>query len=242
MSENVTPDENSNGTPSPKSGKSSSMSWVIGLLVILAVIGGAFWYQQGQGPSGDLNLQEVENLKPEDQRKELEKQLKDYEDRAAHLSADANISDKYLVYIKLAELQNRLELFDAAIKSVDQIAEQRQDNSRIWATYATSYLGARNIPKAQENIQKALAISDDTPEYWVIYFQAFADAPVADLDAKYVEALRKTNNNIDIVISYARFLEKQGNKEKAIGYWETARNINPDGAAQYEAEIARLRS
>lgn len=242
MSEIITPEQNSSSAPSPTSGKRSPLSWVIGLIAVAIIAGGAYWYFQGQKLSDNLTLQEIEKLGPDEQRIELEKQLKEYEERAAKLSADANISDKYLVYIRLAELQNRLQKYGGAIESVDKIAEQRQDNSRIWYSYAVSYQGLDNFPKAKENIQKALAISDVTPEYWIVYLEISQDLPSADLEKLYVEAVAKTANDLEIVKSYARFLEKIGNKEKAIGYWETARNINPDGAGEYDAEIARLRN
>lgn len=243
MSEVNNTDQNLNVTPSPDPVNRSPYSWIKGLLILLVIVAAfGYWFNQNRGPSDNVTLQEIDKLGPDEQRIELEKQLGEYQERASKLSPDANISDKYTVYIKLAELQNRLQRYGDAIASVDKIAEQRQDNSRIWSTYASSYLGLGDIPKAKENISKAIAISDDTAEYWVVYFQIYTDLPSAELDAKYAEVLKKTNNDLELVKGYARFLEKIGNKEKAIAYWETARNVNPDGAAEYEAEIARLRS
>lgn len=242
MSDIITPDQTPGSMPPSAPRKRSMLSWASGLVAVAVIVGAAYWYIQNQGTFNDLTLQEIEKLGPDEQRIELEKQLKDYEQRAANLPADATISNKYLVYIKLAELQNRLEKYGDAIASIDKIAEQRQDNSRIWYSYAVSYQGIRNIPKAKENIQKALAISDETPEYWQVYLDVSQDIPAGDLEKLYAEAVAKTANDLEIVKSYARFLEKIGNKEKAIGYWETARNINPDGAGEYDAEIARLRS
>jgi tetratricopeptide (TPR) repeat protein len=160
---------------------------------------------------------------------------------AESLAADAEISTKYTTYIRLADLQNRLGLYQEAIASVDKIAAERQGNSRVWLTYATSYKGLNQIDKAKAAINRTLEIDDEVPEHWRLYFEIYTDLSNEELNAKYMEALQKTKNDLQLVISYARFLEKIGDKDKAVIYWETARNADPANASTYEAEITRLR-
>jgi tetratricopeptide (TPR) repeat protein len=56
----------------------------------------------------------------------------------------------------------------------------------------------------------------------------------------YKEALVATKNNIEIVTSYAVFLEDVGDKKMAVEYLQKAIEINPPAKSSYELEIARL--
>lgn len=243
---NQTPDvqSSSESRVSPANREGMKKILKFGLLVIIlaaALYGGQKLYEKYD--TSKYGLAEIDNLDAEQQRKVLEEQLKDYQERAAGLPEGSSTSERYAVYVKLAEIQNRLGMYREAIASIDKIAEERQGTSRIWGLYAQSYVGLGDSKVlVLENIKKALAIDDQSGEYWKIYIDASQDLPAEELDKLYTEAVAKTNNELEIVKSYARFLEKTGNKEKAIGYWETARNINPDGIVEYDAEIARLRN
>jgi tetratricopeptide (TPR) repeat protein len=214
---------------------------VVAIIILGAVYVGATQWNKNNRPSSDYKLNEIDRLEAEEQKRILEDQLADYEKRAADLKTDATASDKYTVYIKLAELQNRLGKFQDAINSVDKIAGDNQGNSRIWVTYANSYKGLGNNGQAIDRAGKALSIDDENVDAWRIMIELSQNTDQAALNDLYMKALPKTNNDIEIVKSYARFLEKTGDIAKAVAYWETARNVDPANAEEYNKEITRLR-
>ncbi len=214
---------------------------VLAIIVLGVVYMGATQWNKNHRPSSDYKLNEIDRLQAEEQKRILEDQLADYEKRASDLKSDATVSDKYTVYIKLAELQNRLGKYQEAINSVDKIANDNQGNSRIWTTYATSFMGLGNSGQALDRAGKALTIDDESPEAWRIMIALSQNIDQVELNTMYVKALTKTNNDIEIVKSYARFLEKTGDIAKAVAYWETARNVDPANAEEYTKEITRLR-
>lgn len=230
------------GSKSPKNQRNLVLKVLGALLVLIAVFYGFNQLNKDEKRAEDYKPKEINQLGEEEQKRILEEQLRYYQNKAGELSDDASVSDKYTTYIKLAEIQNQLGLFTEAIATLDKIPGERTDNTRLLIQYSIAYMGLNDKAKARDYAQKAVAIDDEIPEYWQTYIEASQELPVSELEPLYLEALKKTVNNLEIVKSYARFLEKIGNTEKAIGYWETARNINPDGAGEYDAEIARLRN
>jgi tetratricopeptide (TPR) repeat protein len=221
----------------------TALSRAIILLAILGLIVGGFIYQQQQEKRQALEYSpaEIEQLDESKRKEVLETQLQDLEQKARKLTSDATISDKFVVYIQLAEVRTALGKFAEAINALDQVREERSGNSRLWTEYAKAYRGLGDSGKAKESIQQALNVDDELPLTWQLYLEINSDLPDQQLDALYVTALQKTKNDLDLVISYAKFLEKIGNIERAVAYWETARNVDPARSADYEKEISRLR-
>jgi tetratricopeptide (TPR) repeat protein len=62
----------------------------------------------------------------------------------------------------------------------------------------------------------------------------------ATIEPIFKEALLATKNNIEIITSYAVFLEDVGDKKMAVVYLQKAIEINPPAKSSYELEIARL--
>lgn len=92
-------------------------------------------------------------------------------------------------------------------------------------------------------IDTAIKLRPATPDYWkrkILLMQEKFNAPNSELDNLYQEALTKTENYIDIITAYAGFLEKTGNTQNAIEYWQKAEEENPDQKSIYEKEIERL--
>lgn len=62
----------------------------------------------------------------------------------------------------------------------------------------------------------------------------------ATIEPIYKEAFVATKNNIEMVTSYAVFLEDVGDKKMAVEYLQKAIEINPAAKSSYELEIVRL--
>ena len=189
-----------------------------------------------------FNLQNVNSLSVDDKKQALEDQLKKYQDDAAALAADVGDSTKTTTYARLADIQIRLERYDDAIATLDKIPEGRKSNSTVQALYARAYAGLGQNDKAKQAINIALASEDDVPEYWLVYFNLNQDMDSAKLNTQYYSALAKTDNNIDLIKHFARSLESRGDKPGAISLWQKAIEKDPEHAADYDAEITRLKS
>jgi tetratricopeptide (TPR) repeat protein len=96
---------------------------------------------------------------------------------------------------------------------------------------------------AKEDGRKALKLAPDDTDLWIKYIEAESDKYKASNDiisATYSEALVKTNFHIDIITSYASWLERVGNLQASREYWEKAIVVNPGAKKIYEAEINRI--
>jgi len=61
-----------------------------------------------------------------------------------------------------------------------------------------------------------------------------------ELNNLYREALDKTNNGVDIITSYAIFLETTGDLQGALDKWKQATVSNPTNKSVYATHIKRL--
>ncbi len=105
------------------------------------------------------------------------------------------------------------------------------------------YLEMKDIASAGIAIKKAVDLAPDKPDTWrkyIAFKQQQLDASNKEIGVLYQEALLKTNNNIDIVVLYARFLGQTGDYAKAINFWQMAISINSNMKDIYNQEIRSL--
>ena len=215
---------------------------VLGVIIVIALGFGINSYIKNREPKPDLSLQEILNLSEKERIAALEAQVGDLKRESQRLAENAEAGTKFSVYIRLAEAQIAIGKYDEAIETLNAIPEEKKNTSRTPIAYARAYKGKNDFGKAKENIDKALVIDNELPEALLLNLEiSAATLPNDQLDALYRDAITKTKSNLDIIISYARFSEKIGNKPQAIAAWETARNLNPEKSADYEAEMARLK-
>ncbi len=85
-------------------------------------------------------------------------------------------------------------------------------------------------------------MAPDVPNFWYTKIE-FTHALTRDstiLEDIYTQALKKTNNDIDMIALYASYLARIGDREKARHYWQKAIEKNPTQRAVYEEEIRNL--
>lgn len=58
----------------------------------------------------------------------------------------------------------------------------------------------------------------------------------------YIDALKATNSNIEILTPYAIYLESIGDKTGAIALWEKAITVNPTAKTSYQTQIDRIKA
>ena len=245
--ENTTQAPNTNNTnntnrpphnPSPKRG----IYTVIALLIILG-LGYAYWNQQRQERAelADTALKDIINLPEKEKIEALETKVKELQREVDAFTDKADSSARYSVLVRLAESQIELGKFEDALKTLDAIPEDKRANSRVDLAYGLAYKGTGDMNKANEFLKKTIDQDNTQAVAWVPYLEVNQDLPQDQLKALYREAITATKSHIDVMISYARFSEKIGDKAMAIAAWETAVNVDPDNASKYQVEIDRLK-
>lgn len=215
---------------------------ILGIIIVIALGFGINSYINNKELKPELSLQEILNLSEKERIAALEAQVGDLKRESERLASTAEAGTKYSVYIRLAEAQIAIGKYDEAIATLDAIPEEKKTTTRVPIAYARAFTGKNDLVKAKENIDKALVLDNELPEALLLNLEiSAATLPNDQLDALYRDAITKTKSNLDIIISYARFSEKIGNKPQAIAAWETARNLNPEKSADYETEMTRLK-
>ncbi len=234
-----------NNTPhTDQSVKRSSKSTLYGIIALLLIVGTIFGfreYQSNKNPDERLTLNDITKLKDEERIKALEDRVKELADQAKQLKDDAESGAKYTAYIQLAEAQLELDKFPEAMESLNKIPEDQKNNSRVASAYVRAYYGIGDAPKAKNLSSVNILQYPEEPSVWLAHFEVNPDLPKEELNSLYRQAIPATKSNIDIMISYARFCERIGDKATAIAAWETAVNVDSGNAAKYQAEIDRLK-
>lgn len=215
---------------------------VLGVLIL----GGLFFglskvSNKNKIDTSEYTVSDIKKLDEADQKKALEEKLKQYQEQVNSLPQDANSSDKYSAYVTLSEAQIALKMYDEAFKSLMAIPDDKRNSKRVYRQFAEIYQAKDDKFKAMENANLAIALDENDPASWLIYLDSASSLSNEELNGKYRTAIVATKSNLEIMISYARFATRTGDKANAIAAWETARNMNPAQTAEYDAEIAKLR-
>lgn len=112
----------------------------------------------------------------------------------------------------------------------------------VLASLFSVYKDMYDYKAARDAVKKSLDINQADWNLWrgrIELEQFHFAANRADLDRLYREALLATNNSINIITVYAKFLEEGGDKTGAFKYWKMASESAPDDPL-YKEEIRRL--
>lgn len=138
-------------------------------------------------------------------------------------------------YHMLGDLASAKEFYLKAVKIT------RHDPA-VWASLFSVYKDMYDYESARSAVRKSLDINPVDWNLWRGYIeleQFHFKADRDELDRLYREALQKTNNSINIITVYAKFLEEGEDVEGAIKFWKMAFEKMPDSEL-YKQEIRRL--
>lgn len=215
--------------------------YIILAVVILLALGYGVNQYFSNKKSTKLSLQDIMALDEEERKVALENQIKDLKNQAESLGENAEANAKFAILIRLAEAQIAIGKYDDAISTLNSIPEEKKTTTRTPIAYARAYKGKGDIALAKENIQKALNLDSELPEAVILNLELNQDLPKEQLETLYRNAIAITKSNVEVMISYAKFCERIGDKATAIAAWETAINVDPEKEEEYRAEIARLK-
>ncbi len=120
-----------------------------------------------------------------------------------------------------------------------------EQNDRIYRSLYSVYLGLKDYQNAENAIKKALIADSRIASNWVeyAYFENYyVKAPFDIVSKIYLEGLKNTKDNIDLITGYASYLVENKEYAEAIAYLEKAITINPARTAIFQAEIESLRT
>lgn len=210
---------------------------IIGLVLVLG--GGYYAYQQQQKKytnEKDPKLNQSELSAIDGKIKELEDSIKSKKDSATKedlFKLQMELAAQYRLRGRLLEARDVLK---EAIKTLP-------DNISPWTDLYVVENERGDYAAAEEALKTLLDKNPANAQGWRWYIELKRDrlnASEAEQRDLYRQALDKTNQHVDIVTSYAQFLEQHNDLPGAVQQWKIAIQLNPSAKAQYEAEIARI--
>lgn len=222
-----------------------NIKYIFGLIILLIVLGVGFgiWKAQERQKLAQTGVihEKTVNLSVEE-RQRIEAQMKGYSEQIKGLSGDTLTKERNKVYILLAGTQYKLGQYSDALKSLDIAAPDNQDSTRLWSYYTFTYRDMGDISKAYESAKKLVDLDQENPQNWQTYIDIAVTAKKSNDEIKelFLNAVKKTDADTDLVISFAKFLEAIGDKPGAISMWVKAGESNSQEKTNYDAEIARL--
>ena len=196
--------------------------------------------QQTQDSSSQIFVAEKKEL-TEEQRKKIEAEIDGSLAQLRGLDGDQFTEDRDKLNTKLAGLYNQLGEYQKALDVLEKVTQGYKDKTaRVWAYYIKSYRGLNDKPKGLEAANKALALDNENPQYLLAQIEFTENKTSDEIKQMFENALKKSDNDIDVVTSYAKYLEQIGDKPGAIQFWQKAGEIDDKDKATYDAEIGRL--
>ncbi len=242
-----------NNQPPENKNKASKTWLIIGAIVLLLAVG-YLWSrssQQGDNPKtspSETVLLPSTAVAPEQkvaqlsgaEQSSLSKKLSSLFEDIKKYTDKTTQEDKDKDNLQIASIQHSLGSYQEALASLGKISAEYKNRARVNLNYALIYKDMGDLAKAAEYAKKALDADQDNQQIWVVYLETEQNLNNGERDAKYHEALEKTKNHENVLVSYAKFLELLGNKEVAIEQYKKAGEINQTRKAEFDAEIARL--
>jgi len=145
-------------------------------------------------------------------------------------------------YMYLGEQYFGLGQLEQSKQQYLQVLQLDSNNESALVGLALTYSDAGDFNDARANLETALRNNPKNYNLWLQYIdlRKASGASNDELNQIYDEALKATDNYPDLLTRDAQFQESQGNIAGAIALWQQAVKKNPDGAAIYNPEIARL--
>ncbi len=206
------------------------------LLIALAIGGYAIYDAQQKKIARSAEVQRDLSTK---QKLDLEQKVSEAN---KVLEVTAIDERKYDAFVDKAEALFKLGRLAQAKDAVSLAINIFPDRTQAYSALFDIQVDMQDYRAAEATIKTIMA-KNSSSTYWNQYIDFKKDklaATTEQLDALYNEALAKTENNINIITAYAKFLEQSGNTQKAIEYWKKAGETDPDDKATYDAEITRL--
>ena len=130
-----------------------------------------------------------------------------------------------------------------AINSYKKASEIYPKEYVPYSNAGSAYYSLGNFIEAEKHFLQALKLSPDSVSVYTKLYEVYFYGMKRDeeqMKAFFVDALKNTNNSINIVKLYASYLEQINEFESALAIWQSLLKFEPDNTA-YKSKIEALR-
>jgi tetratricopeptide (TPR) repeat protein len=193
---------------------------VLGLLIFLSVK----YILPTKPPEYFLKV----NLTPE-KRQELEDR------RSKNFEMLKLFSKNYEVYLDLGNIERELGNASKAIEYFTKAWEIIPANSTPWLNIGNVYIMLGFYNKAEEAFLKAIEVNRS---YWFTYYnlaqlyQDYLKDKSDQIRAIYLEGLKNTNNDYQLLYHFSEYLKATKNYSEALQYLNVLKDVIPAGEQQ----------
>jgi tetratricopeptide (TPR) repeat protein len=230
---------------STKASSSRKYMYIVAAIIIVIIVvllvknkGGNHTTTTSDGQN-QIVTERVTNLSSQE-RQLLESQMAGYVEQLKKLDGDQFKEQRDGINYKLAGIEYKLGKYQDSLDTLNKISTESKQQAQIWALKTNIYRDMGDNAKALDAANNALKLDRESPKFWLAVIDLSTDKSNDEQKHQYEEALKLTQNDIDVVVSYAKFLEKIGDKPGAISFWQKAGQFDDKNKANYDAEIKRL--
>ena len=213
-----------------------------GLIILLAGVGGWYFYQQSQVLTPEKLLVSFENKDPNLTSENFQVFNQKFEETKARLQANA---DSFNDWLYLGVLKKGVGDYEGARDVFIYAGQIRPQSSTSFANLADLYAYFLNDPQqAEVNIKQAIVNEPNDYNFYLsladIYRYKFPDG-AAKYEQTMLEALAKFPDNTNLIAPLAGFYKQTGQTQQAIEYLEKLLKLMPDNQA-VKAELVELKA
>lgn len=220
---------------------------VIGIIVILAIGFGVYWYTQNPPVKDYLGVEVMTPVLTQDQETQISERITETRGMINSELEKEEYDEKYVAGLYAQLGTDYLMLGDANSAYQAYIAGLEIDPGyeHLYTRLFNFYLMVEEYRAARTAIEDAIEIAPANQNYYVWHmalleehFNARPSAIQDEIDT----AIENVDNPVDIHVFYAGYLERNGDIAGAILQWEMAAQQLPDNAEIYQTEIQRLQN
>ncbi len=150
-----------------------------------------------------------------------------------------------LIYNDIGILRSGLKDYPGAVRAFKLAARLNPDDQRFFRNLGIAYNYLGDYVSAEEAFLEAFRIAPTSPDMWLELGELYTFKMKDENKAKlfYLEALRRSNGNLDVVRAYASFLEEiQRDYNEAIRYWQILADADTPNKTAYMGKVLELKA
>jgi len=138
-------------------------------------------------------------------------------------------------YTLEAEVMQKLNQWDASIKSLNEAIEIESDSGRLYNLRGYAHLNQDEPEKAKEDFDRAIALEDLPAAHRNVVLYKLMSGNGQDAIAYLLDRIRAQPRDVENWILMGDLMKKGGHDEKARSYYEQALKMDPDN--EYVKEL-----
>jgi tetratricopeptide (TPR) repeat protein len=226
------------------------MKKIISSLIFVLLIGAAGYLAYKQFlmtpkvfvPYESSKLQNRPANLDETNRTFIEKRMAGIQKTITEFKPETPNNDKIDYYFALSADQQLLWQGLEAKKSLESALALKYDAHIIHA-YASLLYELGDSEGAMKYVDMSIDSAPDVTNFWQTKIklaqELYKETP-KELNQVYLDGIKATKEDIDLLTLYASYLTQIGQKQEAIRYWEKAIEKNPSARDVYQSEIKNL--